>query len=237
MKKDIKNNTNFEDFLWDFFDFNNKTEKIVKNYNYKKINSKKLLKKIINNHLDSDRIFDIEENLIYKNLKIYKKKHEEIFLYKKEKAVLKKKKKESLYNMIQKTLSCKTNFLFLNNNIQNNIKAGKLITSFAVSLILAISINILIPSISQKIIKVSDKIALYPYAKIIQKNIKAIEENNDQIVYKTVYKKILNKEIFSLYIKNNYKKLNLSFKNTDKIIIKKDDIEITVAGVSNEVNR
>ena len=128
--------------------------------------------------------------------------------------------------MIQKTLSHKTNFLLLN----NNIKAGKLITIFAIVLIFAISINILTPNISQKIIKVSDKIVLYPYAKIIQKNTKIIAENNN----KTVYKKILNKEILSSYIKNNHKKLNSSFKNTDKIIIEKKDIEITVAGISNE---
>ena len=93
MKKNIKNNTNFEDFLWDFFGFNDKKEKIVKNYNYKKINNKKLLEKIINNHLDSNEIFDVEENLIDKNLKIYKKKYKEICLHKKEKAILKKKKK------------------------------------------------------------------------------------------------------------------------------------------------
>ena len=226
MKKNIKNNTNFEDFLWDFFGFNDKKEKIVKNYNYKKINNKKLLEKIINNHLDNNKFFDIEENLIDKNLKIHKKKYKEIYLHKKEKAILKKKKKESLHDMIQKTLSHKTNFLLLN----NDIKAGKLITIFAIALIFAISINILTPNISQKIIKISDKIALYPYSKIIQKNTKVIAENNN----KTVYKKILNKEILSSYIKNNYKKLNSSFKNTDKIIIEKKDIEITVAGISNE---
>ena len=230
MKKSNKNNINFEDFLWDFFGFNNKKEKIIKNYNYKKINNKKLLEKIINNHLDNNKFFDIEENLIDKNLKIYKKKYKEIYLHKKEKAILKKKKKESLYDVIQKTLSYKTNFLLLNNDMKNDIKAGKLITIFAIALIFAISINILTPNISQKIIKISDKIALYPYSKIIQKNTKVIAENNN----KTIYKKILNKEILSSYIKNNYKKLNSSFKNTDKIIIEKKDIEITVAGISNE---
>ena len=39
---------------------------------------------------------------------------------------------------------------------------------------------VLTPNISQKIIKISDKIALYPYSKIIQKNTKVIAENNNK---------------------------------------------------------
>ena len=123
--------------------------------------------------------------------------------------------------------------LFLNNNIQDNIKAGKLITTYAIALIFAISISILTPNISEKIIKTTDKITLFPFAKIVQKNTEFIEVNN-KISDKKIKIKKLDKKAFSLYIKNNKEKLNSSFKSTNKIIIKEQDLKVIVAGISNE---